>query len=105
MAGTTVAVGVLAVAAILAAGVGTAGAAAVRAAQASATADTAALAAADTVLGHFDGAPCDRAGRTAVRAGLELTACEVDGVVATVEVAASMGVFRVQARARAGPAR
>lgn len=103
MAGVATAIGVLAVTATVAAGCALAGVAAIQSARVSAVADTAALAAADTALGFVGGVPCDRAEQVVARSGLALTACEVDGVVATVAVASSAGVFAVQARARAGP--
>ncbi len=103
MAGVATAIGVLAVTATVAAGCALAGVAAIQSARVSAVADTAALAAADTALGFVGGVPCDRAEQVVARSGLALTACEVDGVVATVVVGSSGGVFAVQARARAGP--
>ncbi|MFS0712424.1 helicase [Microbacterium sp. 2P01SA-2] len=98
------AVGILAVTATVAAGCAWAGAAAIQSARASVVADTAALAAADTALGFVGGVPCDRAAQVVERAGLVLTVCETDGVVATVVVGATVSAFAVQARARAGPA-
>ncbi|MDD7944877.1 helicase [Microbacterium sp. NE2HP2] len=103
MAGVATAIGVLAVTATVAAGCALAGVAAIQSARVSAVADTAALAAADAALGFVGGVPCERAGHVVARSGLALTACEVDGVVATVAVGSSAGVFAVQARARAGP--
>ncbi len=103
MAGSTVSIGVLAVVATLGMGLGAVGAAAVSAARAAATADTAAVAAADTALGFVAGAPCERAEEIVSSAGLALVGCEVDGVSATVTAAVAAGVFRVHARARAGP--
>lgn len=103
MAGVTTAIGILAVTATLAVGCAAAGAAAIRSAQVSAAADGAALAAADTAMGAAPGAPCEQARRVAAAARIELVGCDVDGVVATVETAATVGVFRVHARARAGP--
>ncbi|SDQ84614.1 helicase [Microbacterium sp. cf332] len=104
MAGVATAFGVLAVTMTIGVGCAAAGAAAIRSAQVTATADTAALAAADTALGFVGGVPCERAAEVVAAAGLELAACDVDGAIATVEVGASTGVFRVHARARAGPA-
>lgn len=103
MAGAMTAVGILAVTATVAAGCAWAGVAAIQSARVSAVADTAALAAADTALGFVGGVPCDRAAQVVARAGLALTACEMDGVVATVVVGATVSAFAVQARARAGP--
>ncbi|WP_256728857.1 helicase [Microbacterium oleivorans] len=90
-------------AATLAAGCAAVGAAAIRSAQVSAAADGAALAAADVAMGAAPGAPCEQAERVTAHAGVDLVACDIDGVVATVEAAAPVGVFRVHARARAGP--
>ncbi|MDF2579974.1 MAG: helicase [Microbacterium sp.] len=103
MAGVATAVGVLAVTATVAAGCALAGAAAIQSARVSAVADTAALAAADTALGFAGGVPCDRAAQVVARSGHALAACEMDGVVATVLVESTAGVFAIQARSRAGP--
>jgi len=103
MAGAATAIGILAVTATLAVGCAAAGAAAIRSAQVSAAADGAALAAADAAMGAVPGAPCEQATRVAALGGVELVACDIDGVVATVETAAPVGVSRVHARARAGP--
>ncbi|ALJ19486.1 hypothetical protein [Microbacterium sp. No. 7] len=103
MAGTAVAAGVLAATAVFAAGVATAGAASVRSVQVAGVADAAALAAADAASGAVPGVPCERAGQLAARGGATLVACEVDGLVAVVEVSAPFGVFAASARARAGP--
>lgn len=103
MAGVATAIGVLAVTATVTVGCVAAGAAAVRSAQVSAAADSAALAAADTAVGFVGGAPCERAEQIVLREGLDLVACDVAGVIATVEVGATTGVFAVHARARAGP--
>lgn len=103
MAGSTLAVGALVVTATLAVGCAAVGAAAIRSAQVSTAADAAALAAADAASGAATGVPCERADQLSRRHGFTLVGCEVEGIVATVEVAASVGVLRVHARARAGP--
>lgn len=103
MAGSTLAIGALAVTAALGVGCAAVGAAAVRSAQVSTTADAAALAAADAASGAASGEPCERADDVARHAGLSVDGCDVDGLIATVEVSASVGALRVHARARAGP--
>lgn len=103
MAGAATAVGVLAVTATVAAGCALAGAAAIQSARVSAVADTAALAAADAALGFVGGVPCGRAAQVVARSGLALTECEMDGVVVTVVVESTAGVFAVRAHSRAGP--
>ncbi|MFT4135590.1 helicase [Microbacterium sp.] len=103
MAGSALAVGVLAVSATLGVGYATAGAVSVRAAQVAGVADAAALAAADAASGAVSGLPCERAAQLAARGGAGVVSCTVDGLVATIEVTASAGVFPLRARARAGP--
>lgn len=103
MAGSALAVGVLAVAATLGVGFAAAGAASAHAARVAGVADAAALAAADAASGAVTGVPCERADRLAGRGGAHVVSCAVDGLVATVEVAASVGPFTAHARARAGP--
>lgn len=103
MAGSALAVGVLAVTATLAAGVAAAGIASVRIVQLSGVADAAALAAADAASGAAAGVPCERADELAARGGASLASCELDGLVATVSVTAPVGVLTATARARAGP--
>ena len=66
-------------------------------------ADAAALAAADTASGLQPGVPCDTAARAAELNGAHLSACTVDGLVATVTVTRATGVLTIQSRARAGP--
>ncbi|MDQ1126755.1 secretion/DNA translocation related TadE-like protein [Microbacterium sp. SORGH_AS 505] len=103
MAGTATTVGVLVVTATLAVGFVTAGAAASTAARASGAADAAALAAADTASGLVPGEPCDQAAAVAGRVGASVSACRLDGLVATVEVSIAFGAWDARARARAGP--
>jgi secretion/DNA translocation related TadE-like protein len=66
-------------------------------------ADAAALAAADVRVGVTGGFPCDVAGEVASANGARLTACVVDGYIATVSVERSVLGFAVSARATAGP--
>ncbi|TFD91160.1 helicase [Cryobacterium lactosi] len=67
-------------------------------------ADAAALAAADVASGLMPGVPCETAARAAELNGARLAACTVDGLIATVAVARTVGVFPLSSRARAGPA-
>ncbi len=71
--------------------------------QAQGAADSAALAAAAAAVGIVPGVPCERAEALAVANGTQLTGCELDGLVVTVQV--RIGVFSeaVQAMATAGP--
>ncbi|MFP7759654.1 Rv3654c family TadE-like protein [Marisediminicola sp. LYQ85] len=66
-------------------------------------ADAAALAAADAASGAVAGAPCALAEHIASVNGSELTACVVDGLIATVEASAVVAGLPVRARATAGP--
>ncbi|UUT34984.1 Rv3654c family TadE-like protein [Microbacterium elymi] len=103
MAGTVLAVGTMGVAAVLTVSLGAVGAAAVQAQRAAGAADAAALAAADAASGAATGIPCDRAAQLAEADGAALTACEVDGLVATVSVHLGFGALWATASARAGP--
>lgn len=103
MAGSALAVGVLAVTATLATGLAIAGAASVRVVQLAGVADAAALAAADAASGAVSGVPCERAEQLATRGGATLAACTLDGLVATVAVSAPFGTLTASARSRAGP--
>ncbi|MDT3330186.1 helicase [Microbacterium sp. KSW-18] len=103
MAGAATTVGVLAVSATLAVGFVAAGAAAASSARAAGAADAAALAAADTASGLVPGEPCVSAADVAARNGASLTACRIDGLIATVEVSIDVGPLDARARARAGP--
>jgi secretion/DNA translocation related TadE-like protein len=70
-------------------------------------ADAAALAAADAASGAVFvdsvGDPCALAARIAEANRTRLTACRIDGLVATVEVAAAFGALSTHARSTAGP--
>lgn len=103
MAGTTVSVGVLAVSATIAAGLALAGFASATSVRAAGAADAAALAAADTASGLVSGIACERAADIATEVGATLGDCQVDGLVATVEVSLAFGPLVASARARAGP--
>jgi secretion/DNA translocation related TadE-like protein len=65
--------------------------------------DAAALAAADGASGAVAGAPCDLAARVATAGGATLTACSIDGLVATVTVTGGSGMLPFGARSTAGP--
>ena len=103
MAGSAAATGVVAVVVTLTLGLGAAGAAAVHAQRLTGAADAAALAAADAASGAVAGFPCARADEIASRASAEVVSCEVEGLIATVRVAAAFGPFPASAVARAGP--
>ena len=66
-------------------------------------ADAAALAAADTASGAVAGIPCESAMEAASLNGASLGACAVDGLIASVTVNRSVGVFDLSSTARAGP--
>ena len=105
MAGTLAAVGLIGFAAALSIGLAGVGAAAVLGQRLAGVADAAALAAADAASGAVAGVPCELAETLAAAAAVELTACEVDGLTATVTVAAQLGTLPAAASARAGPPR
>ena len=68
-----------------------------------AAADAAALAASDVRLGVVAGDPCAVAERVARAHGARLSACVLDGAVATVEATADLLGMPVRVAARAGP--
>ncbi len=105
MAGTSLAVGMVAVVATLSLGLVVAGGAAVATQRVAAAADAAALAASDVATGAVVSADsaCTVAARVAEANGAHLVRCALRGLVATVEVAASYVGFGTSARARAGP--
>ncbi|MGW8484618.1 Rv3654c family TadE-like protein [Microbacterium sp. NPDC055903] len=104
MAGTSLACGVLLVAATLTAGLAGVGGAAVTAQRAAGAADAAALAAADVSSGAVPSVeePCAVAARVAAAAGASLVRCELSGLTATVEVQAKYAGMAAVSRARAG---
>lgn len=66
-------------------------------------ADAAALAAADIAVGLLPGYPCEAAASVAAGNAGTLSACQIDGLVVTVRVSATVGLFPVTATATAGP--
>lgn len=66
-------------------------------------ADAAALAAADGASGAVPADPCSAAAAVAGSMGGTLTACALDGLVATVEVSGGFGSIPFSARSTAGP--
>jgi hypothetical protein len=68
-----------------------------------ASADAAALAAADVAVGIVPGVPCELAASVAGANDTRLDACELEGVIVTVRVSASVLGFTVPATATAGP--
>lgn len=103
MPGTVAAVGVLATSLLLGASLLSVGTAAAWSQRLAGAADAAALAAADAASGAVVGVPCERAAQVGATVGAEVTACELDGLVATVTLGATYGVLPVSVAARAGP--
>lgn len=68
-----------------------------------AAADAAALAAADVAVGRAPGFPCEVATRVAAANGASVTACKVDGLVATVSASRFLLGIPVVSTATAGP--
>lgn len=102
-AGTVVVVGMLASAVLVVTSAHALAATLVAHARAASAADAAALAAADTASGREPGTPCDNAARIAALHGAALTACLLDGLVATVAAEVPAPLVVVSARATAGP--
>jgi len=97
------AIGILAVAVVLAlAAIGLGAALAARERLTGAT-DNAALAAADVARGIVPGSPCAVARRVLVAAGASLDSCELAGTVVTVRASETIAGIPVGAAARAGP--
>lgn len=103
MPGVIATTGIVATAAVLTVTLVTGSSAAVLGQRLAGAADAGALAAADAASGAVTGVPCERAAGIAATAGASLTACGVDGLVATVTVSARFGPVIATARARAGP--
>ncbi|HWM15164.1 MAG TPA: helicase [Microbacterium sp.] len=103
MAGTILSVGVVVCAATLSVTLVTVGSAAMFSQRLAGVADAAALAAADAASGALDGEPCARAVEVAAASAAQVTACELDDLVATVTVSAPFGRLAAMASARAGP--
>jgi secretion/DNA translocation related TadE-like protein len=68
-----------------------------------AAADAAALAAADVAVGRAPGYPCEVAAYVAAANGASVTACDLDGLVATIMVQRTLLGVPVVATATAGP--
>ena len=66
-------------------------------------ADASALAAADTASGAVPGDPCPTARRVALANAVVLSACRIDGLIATVEASGRFGIIPFSAGSRAGP--
>ena len=103
MAATTATVGGISAAVVLTVALTAVAAATVHTQRLAGAADAAALAAADAASGAVTGVPCERAAQIAAAAAVEVTACDLDGLVATVRVSAPFGGFAASAVARAGP--
>jgi secretion/DNA translocation related TadE-like protein len=103
MPGSAAASGLVAAVAGLTVAFGAVAAASVHGQRVASAADAAALAAADAASGAVTGVPCERAVEVAATAGAEVVSCELDGLIATVTVAAPFGVIPASATARAGP--
>jgi len=103
VAGSALAIGVLAVTTALASGLASVGAAAAWSQRLAGAADAAALAAADAASGAVDGDPCGRAEELAVASGAVVATCQLDELIATVTVSATFGPITSTASARAGP--
>jgi len=105
MAGSALAVGGIAVAAVLGLGTAMVGGAGATSQRMAAAADAAALAAADALSGAIPVAdePCAVAGRVARAHGAALESCLIDGAVVIVQVSAAYAGFPAVAGSRAGP--
>ncbi|MEJ1155067.1 MULTISPECIES: Rv3654c family TadE-like protein [Microbacterium] len=105
MAGAVAAAGVVALTATLSVALVTAGSAHVVSQRLAAAADSAALAAADAASGAATGLPCERAAQVAQALGVQVSHCQLSGLVATVTVATTFAGLPAAASARAGPPR
>ncbi len=103
MAAAATAVGLVGATAVLAFGLVISGSAAVFGQRLAGAADAAALAAADAASGAVSGVPCERADQVASAAGVAVSSCEVDGLIATVTVSGRFATLAAYASARAGP--
>jgi secretion/DNA translocation related TadE-like protein len=103
--GSVLAVAVLACVLVMTAAVVPTSAALVVKQRVVAAADAAALATADTASGLVAGVPCDAGRRIAQRNGAALTACSVNGAIATVTASSSWLGLPITVSARAGPPR
>lgn len=68
-----------------------------------AAADASALAAANVASGLYPGYPCEQAAGVAASNGAEMSACDLDGLVATVAVSGVVLGISVTVAATAGP--
>lgn len=64
--------------------------------------DSAALIAADTLVGAVAGYPCENAEALTIRNGASLTTCRIVGLVVEVSTTTSLGPFQVSRWAKAG---
>ncbi|MGO4681047.1 helicase [Microbacterium sp. 2MCAF23] len=105
MAGSALAVGGIAVTAVLGLGAAMVGGAGATSQRMAAAADAAALAAADTLSGAIPAAddPCALAARVAQAHQAALRDCRIEGAVVIVHVAAAYAGFPAVAGSRAGP--
>jgi len=105
VAGATVAVGAMSVAAAMALAAALIGGAGVTSQKLAGAADAAALAAADVASGAViaEGDACQVAARVAAASGAHLDECFTRGLVATVQVSAAYSGINAVARSRAGP--
>lgn len=103
MAGTMLSVGVIGATAMIATAACGVGAAAAFSQRLAGAADAAALAAADAASGAASGVPCERAAQIAATAGVVVTRCDLDGLVATITLSGAFARLPVSASARAGP--
>lgn len=103
MPGTIAALGIVAGAAVLAAGLAAVGGAAVTGQRLASAADAGALAAADAASGAVPGMPCELAAQVADAYGAHTEACEIDELIATVTVSVRFGPLAARTAARAGP--
>lgn len=102
-AGSVLAIGLVATAAMLTVAVLGAGAALTARQRIVGAADAAALAAADGASGAVAGEPCALADRVAAANRAALTVCSLDGLIATVAVSGSAAGLPVTVRSTAGP--
>ena len=102
-AGTALALAILAATVVLALATTTFGAALAARQRVVAAADSAALAAADTLVGIRPGYPCANAAKVASANRVGLGDCRLDGLVVTVSVSATVAGFPVSAWSTAGP--
>lgn len=103
MAGSVLSVGVMLCLTSMAVAAAAVSGASVVSQRVSGAADAAALAAADAASGAVTGAPCVRAGEVAAALDVQVVACDVAGLVATVAVQSTYLALPARASARAAP--